>query len=92
MVGAWVSSYYLNIEGFPRILHATLQKLRVKDHPEYEGREYEKHGTERCEVTIYISKSKEFPDITEAWNVTATGFRFVDSYQVVAHKALRYLC
>ena len=24
--------------------------------------------------------------------MTATGFRFVDTYQVVAHKALRYLC
>ena len=52
MVGAWVSSYYLNVEGFPRILHATLQKLRVKDRPKYEGREYEKHGTEQCEVTV----------------------------------------
>ena len=66
MVGAWVSSYYLNIEGFPRILHATLQKLRAKDRPKYEDREYEKHGTERCEVTVYIGKSEEFPDITEA--------------------------
>ena len=82
MVGAWVSSYCLNVEGFPIILHATLQKLRVKDHPEYEGREYEEHGTERCEVTIYVGKSEEFPDITEAWNVTVTGFRFIDTYQV----------
>jgi hypothetical protein len=66
MAGAWVSSYYLNTEGFPKILYATLQKLEVKDCPEYEGREYEKHGTKRCEVTIYISKSEEFLDITEA--------------------------
>ena len=80
MAGAWVSSYCLNTEGFPKILYATLQKLRVKDHPEYEGREYEKHGTERCEVTIYIGKSEEFLDIIEAWNVTATGFCFVDTY------------
>ena len=54
MVGAWVSSYCLNVEGFPRILHATLQKLRVKDRPNYEGCDYEKHGTEWCEVTVYI--------------------------------------
>ena len=67
------------------------KKLGVKDCPEYEGCEYEKHGTERCEVTIYIGKS-EFPNITEAWNVTATGFCFDDTYQVVARKALRYLC
>jgi hypothetical protein len=51
-----------------------------------------KQGTERCQVTVYIGKSEEFPDITEAWNVTATGFRFGDTYQVVARKALRYLC
>ena len=66
MAGAWVSSYCLNIEGFPKILYATLQKLRVKDRLEYEGREFEKLGTERCEVTIYIRKSEEFPNITEA--------------------------
>ena len=66
MAGAWVSSYCLNIEGFPRILHATLQKLEVKDRPKYEGCEYEKHGTELCEVIVYIRKSEEFPDITEA--------------------------
>ena len=47
-------------------MHATLQKLGVKDRPKYEGREYEKHGTEQCEVTVYIGKSEEFPDITEA--------------------------
>ena len=92
MVGAWVSSYCLNVEGFHRILHATLQKLEVKDCPEYEGHVYEKHGTEWCEVTVYIGKSEEFPDITEAWNVIATGFRFIDTYQVVARKALQYLC
>jgi hypothetical protein len=51
-----------------------------------------KHGTERCKVTVYIGKSEEFPDITEAWNVTATGFRFGDTYQVAARKALRHLC
>jgi hypothetical protein len=37
MAGVWVSSYSLNTEGFPKILFATLQKLGVKDHPEYEG-------------------------------------------------------
>ena len=66
MVGAWVSSYCLTTEGFPKILYATLQKLRVKDRLEYEGCEYEKHGTEQCEVTIYIGKSEEFLDITKA--------------------------
>ena len=92
MARAYVSSYYLNVEGFPKILYTTLQKLGVKDHPEYEGCEYEKHGTERCEVTIYIGKSEEFPNITKDWNVTTTRFCFVDTYQVVARKALWHLC
>ena len=86
MVGAWVSTYCLNVEGFPKILHATMQKLGVKDRPEYE-----EHGTDRCEVTIYIGKSEDFPNLTEAWSVTATGFSFIDTYQVVACKALWYL-
>ena len=47
-------------------MYVTLQKLGVKDHPKYEGREYEKHVTERCEVTVYIGKSEEFPGITKA--------------------------
>jgi hypothetical protein len=84
MAGVWVSSYCLNTEGFPKILYATLQKLDVKERPEYEGHEYMKHGTERCKVTVYIGKSEEFLDVTEAWNVTATGFRFGDTYQVAA--------
>ena len=92
MAGAWVSSYCMNTEGFPKIRYATLEKLRVKDRPEYEGHEYEKHGTERCEVTIYIGKSEEFPDITKAWNVTTNGFCFVDTYQVMTRKALQHLC
>jgi hypothetical protein len=92
MAGVWVSSYCLNTEGFPKILYATLQKLGVRERPEYEGREYMKRGTERCKVTVYIGKSEEFPDITEFWNVTATGFRFGDTYQVAARKALRHLC
>jgi hypothetical protein len=66
MVGAWVSSYYLNTEGFPKILYATLQKLGVEDRPEYEGCEYMKHGTERCKVTVYIGKSEEFSNVTKA--------------------------
>jgi hypothetical protein len=92
MVGAWVSSYYLNIEGFSKILYATLQKLDVNDRPEYEGCEYMKHATKRCEVIVYIGKSEEFPDITKAWNVTTTVFCFGDTYQVVACKALWHLC
>ena len=90
--GVWTSSYCLSVEGFPKLLYATMQKLGIKDRPEYEGREYEEHETERCEVTVYIGKSEDFPNIAEAWSMTATGFRFADTYQAVARKALRYLC
>jgi hypothetical protein len=91
MAGVWVSSYCLNTEGFSKILYATLQKLSVRERPEYEGREYMKHGTERCKVTVYIGKSEEFPDVIEDWNVIETGFCFGDTYQVAARKALWHL-
>jgi hypothetical protein len=66
MAGVWVSSCCLNTEGFTKILYATLQKLGIWEHPEYEGREYMKHGTERCKVMVYIGKSEDFPDVTKA--------------------------
>ncbi len=37
------------------------------------------------------SEREEFLDAIKAWSVTATGFRFIDTYQVVARKALRHL-
>jgi hypothetical protein len=43
-----------------------MQRLRIKDHLEYEGREYIEHETERCEVTVYVGKSEDFPNIAEA--------------------------
>jgi hypothetical protein len=55
-----------------------MQRLGIQRRPEYEGREYEEHGIERCEVTIYVAKSEDFPDIAEAWSMTATGFRFTN--------------
>ena len=68
-----------------------MTRLGILDHPEYVGREYEEYGTERCDVVIFVGPSKEFPD-TIPWVVSTTGFRFEDTYQVAARKALRYLC
>jgi hypothetical protein len=90
--GVWINSYCLHTEGFPKLLYATMQKLGIQERPEYEGREYEEHSTERCEVTVYIAKSEDFLDLTEAWSATTTGFCFTDTYQAVARKALRHLC
>jgi hypothetical protein len=69
-----------------------MQRLGIKYRLEYEGKECEEHGTERCEVTIYVGKSEDFPYIAKAWSVTTTRFWFTDTYQAVARKALRYLC
>jgi hypothetical protein len=75
MVGeAWVTSYYLTTEGFPKLLYTTMVRLGIFDHPEYVGREYEEYGTKRCEVTVYIRASKDFPDI-KPWAVTTTGLK-----------------
>jgi hypothetical protein len=88
----WTSSYCLNVEAFPKLLYATMQRLEIKGHPEYEGREYIEHETERCEVTVFVRKSEDFPNIAETWSITVTGFRFADTYQAATRKALRYLC
>jgi len=87
----WTTSYYLSTPGFPKLLYATMTRLGILDHPEYVGREYEEYGTKRCEVIIYVGASKDFPD-TLPWVVSTIGFRFEDTYQVAARKALRYLC
>lgn len=87
----WTTSYCLDMLGFPKLLYATMTRLGILDHPEYVGREYEEHGTQRCEVIVYVRASKDFPDIMP-WVVSTTGFWFEDTYQVVARKALRYLC
>jgi hypothetical protein len=90
--GVWTCSYCLHTNGFPKLLYATMQRLGIKERPEYEGREYYEQHVERYEVTVYIAKSEDFPDITDDWSMTATEFRFTDTYQAVARKALRHLC
>ncbi|RLN04679.1 uncharacterized protein C2845_PM13G05080 [Panicum miliaceum] len=88
---ALVNRYCLDEEGFPELLRDTAFRLGISEHPEYEGREYEEYGTQRCEVTIHVGRSKEFPDI-RPWRVSMIGFQFADTYQAAARKALRYLC
>ena len=88
---AVVVTYCLNEESFPKLLRDTAVRLGISEHPEYEGREYEEYGTEHCEVTVRVGRSEEYPDI-RPWRVSTTGFRFADTYQATARKALRYLC
>ena len=72
------------------MIHA-LESLGVSECPRYYSREYEHHGTLRCRVILVIAKSDRYPDI-QPWRVTATGFRYQDTYPLIIRKALRYLC
>jgi hypothetical protein len=69
-------------------MRACTVRLGIKSHPEYDGREFVEHGTEKCVVTVYIGSSLHHVE----WSVTTAGHRFKDTCQVVAHKALRALC
>jgi hypothetical protein len=82
------TSFCQNEDGFPKLLRACTVRLGIRSQPEYDGREFVEHGTEKCVVTIYIGSSPHHVE----WSVTAAGRRFRDTCQVVARKALRALC
>ena len=86
--GVWISSYCLHTKGFPKLLYATMQRLGIQEHLEYVGQEYDEHGTKRCEVTVYIAKSENFPDLVDTWSMITTGFCSTDTYQAIVSKAL----
>jgi hypothetical protein len=76
--------------GLPNLLLLSLERVRVRDPPEFIYREYERYGTLRCKVLIFVGRSTLYPDI-EPWFVSATGFCFADAYPKAARKALRRL-
>jgi hypothetical protein len=82
------TSFCQNEDGFPKLLRACTVRLGIRSQPEYDGREFVEHGTEKCAVTVYIGSSPHHVE----WSVTAAGHRFKDTCQVVARKALRALC
>jgi hypothetical protein len=82
------TSFCQNEDGFPKLLRACTVRLGIRSQPEYDGREFIEHDTEKCVVTVYIGSSPHHME----WSVTAAGHRFKDTCQVVAHKALRTLC
>jgi hypothetical protein len=82
------TSFCQNEDGFPKLLRACTVRLGIRSQPEYDGREFVEHGTEKCVVTVYIGSSPHHVE----WSVTAAGHRFKDTCQVVARKALRALC
>jgi hypothetical protein len=82
------TSFCQNEDGFPKLLRACTVRLGIRSQPEYDGREFIEHGTEKCVVTVYNGSSPHHVE----WSVTAAGHRFKDTYQVVARKALMALC
>jgi hypothetical protein len=90
MANDWTTTYCTQEEGFPKVLYATTVRLGIPDRPEYVGWEYVEEGIEYCEVTLHIGASDKFLDM-KPWCVTATASRLTDTYQRVAHKALKYL-
>jgi hypothetical protein len=82
------TSFCHNEDGFPKLLRSCTVRLGIRSQPEYDGREFVEHGTEKCVVTVYIGTSLHYVE----WSVTAAGHRFKDTCQVVARKALRALC
>jgi hypothetical protein len=69
--------------GLPSLLLLSLERVGVRDPPEYVYREYERYGTPRCKLLIFVGRSMLYPNI-EPWFVSATGFRFADTYPKVA--------
>jgi hypothetical protein len=76
--------------GLPNLLLLSLECVGVRDPPEFVYWEYERYGTLRCKVLIFVGRSTLYPGI-EPWFVSATGFRFADTYPKAARKALRRL-
>jgi hypothetical protein len=73
------------------VLYATTARLGISDHPEYVGREFVEEGMKYYKVMVHIGASDRSPEM-RPWCVTATGSHLSDTYQLVAHKALKCLC
>jgi hypothetical protein len=65
--------------GLPNLLLYNLERVRVVDPPEYTYREYERRGTLRCKVMIFVGRSTLYPDV-EPWFFSTTEFRFPNSF------------
>jgi hypothetical protein len=67
--------------GLPNLLLLSLERVGVRDPPEFVYREYERYGTPRCKLLIFVGRSTLYPDI-EPWFVSATGFPFADTCDI----------
>jgi hypothetical protein len=86
----WNAGVYPTQPGLPNLLLLSLERVGVRDPPEFVYQEYERYGTLRCKVLIFVIRSTLYPDI-EPWFISTTGFCFQDTYPKAARKALRRL-
>jgi hypothetical protein len=49
--------------GLPNLLLLSLELVGVRDPPEFVYREYERYGTLRCKVLIFVGRSTLYPNI-----------------------------
>ena len=68
-----------------------LMRFGYTQRPEYRGREYQEHGTNRCEVHVLVFKTPEYTD-WQPWNIVAYGAEYSDNYQAAARKVLLHFC
>jgi hypothetical protein len=90
MANDWTTTYCTQEGDFLKVLYTATVRLGILDHPEYVGREYVEEGTEYYEVTVHIGTSDKFLEMKPRC-VTATGSHLTDTYQLVTHKALKYV-
>jgi hypothetical protein len=86
----WNRGVCLTQPGLTNLLLLSLERVGVRNPPEFIYWEYELYGTLRCKVLIFVGRSTLYRDI-EPWFISTTGFRFQDTYPKAARKALRHL-
>lgn len=58
--GRWTTTYCINEDGFSKVLYAATVQLGNPERPKYVSREFTKHGTENCVVTVHIDANKKY--------------------------------
>jgi hypothetical protein len=86
-----MTSYCSEVEGFPHLLRSCTLRMGIRKKPEYVWKEYLENGMEKCSMAVYLGESRNYPN-HPSFQVTFTGYRFPDTCQNVARKALRQLC
>jgi hypothetical protein len=93
MEGTFVlrTSYCSKVEEFPHLLRSCALRMGICKKLDYVWKEYHENGIEKCSMAIYLGESRSYPN-HPPFQITATGHRFLDTYQNAAQKALRQLC